>query len=434
MVTKASRSSGTVLVSIILILSFLTFQYFPYFGSYLREGWIVLLALFGCVYVLFFRGKYTHSLYKQFRFYTLVVICLSVYTSLMALKNYDQELFFGLLSQRSLLTCVAGLLLIECYRLKLISIQNIRDGFLFVCWFVFAVNIFLFLAVNPGNFSDVNGFAGGSASTRYYFHYQFDFIIFLFCYYFVFGLNRANTKYLLISLVSMAFLFFVVQKRAAIVALVFACAVHLVREFKLSKIVVVSQMVFLVLVLSIFGAYTFFPVQLDGLIEKFEDAFTVVLTGDLTSDASANTRILQLEIAKQYISENPILGNGRISVAWKDGYQTFINYRFFPSDMGVFGALFVYGILGCVVLAFQFYFPFAAFRVSRASRINEGENRTDLMLFMNTLIMITFYYFAYGIMHGTFFFEPGKLLIVSALLLISSIHFVRVRSNMDYST
>lgn len=419
----------TNLVAFLLAFSFLTFQYFPYFGNVTREIWLALLIPFFVLYVLFIQRNYSHAYYKQFKLYVIFVLLLGVYTSLSAFIYYDQPLLFGLLSQRSLITSVSGLLLIELFRRNVVTLRNIRDGFLYLAWLTFFINCLLFLFVRPEQFSDVAGFAGGSDFYKYYFHYQLEFTVFLFFYAFLKVLYQNRIGYSLVCLATLVFIVVVAQKRAAFFALLFAVSIYLLRKMDISRLIVVGQVALVFLVVLVGGTYFYNQDLLLGIYDRFADAVTVVTSGQLTSDDSANTRILQLEIAKEYIERNLFFGNGRISVAWKDGYQTFISYRFFPTDMGVFGATYVFGLFGLIFLLLQFYFPFAAVKLGKIGRAGKTPASSEVVLFVDAIVLMVFYHFAFGFMHGTFFFQPYKVLMLAAILYISSIQLNRSGRN-----
>jgi len=100
------------------------------------------------------------------------------------------------------------------------------------------------------------------------------------------------------------------------------------------------------------------------MAERYDDAFTVVLKGELSRDASANARLLETNIALPYIKGNWLFGNGDLSNQWEGGYKGRLGY-FYPSDIGMIGIIFIYGVAGLLFFYAQYIF---AIRYGRAKR------------------------------------------------------------------
>ena len=94
-----------------------------------------------------------------------------------------------------------------------------------------------------------------------------------------------------------------------------------------------------------------------NIINKFYDAFTVVFSGNTTDDPSANARLFEFALAQPYIIKNWIFGNGDISNQWNGGYKNILGY-FYPEDIGIIGVIYIYGVLGTILFALQFYFAY----------------------------------------------------------------------------
>jgi hypothetical protein len=81
----------------------------------------------------------------------------------------------------------------------------------------------------------------------------------------------------------------------------------------------------------------------------------VVLTQEEGDDPSANARISESISILPYIAKNWLLGNGDISNRWNGGYERIIGY-FFPADVGIIGAMFIYGLIGNIFCYIQVIF------------------------------------------------------------------------------
>ena len=93
------------------------------------------------------------------------------------------------------------------------------------------------------------------------------------------------------------------------------------------------------------------PGYLEMMSNMFAQSFQVLI-GEESTDMSANARIHESSVVFNYFESHPLsifFGTGRISHQWYGGYETLFGY-FFPSDLGPLGGIFLYGIIGLVVL------------------------------------------------------------------------------------
>jgi hypothetical protein len=77
-------------------------------------------------------------------------------------------------------------------------------------------------------------------------------------------------------------------------------------------------------------------------------------------DVSANARVLETLIAMPYVQKNPWFGNGNISNQWQGGNEHVLGGYFHPSDIGIIGVLFMYGVTGLLLFSWQYWFAIKA--------------------------------------------------------------------------
>src|SRR5690606_13427142 len=123
-------------------------------------------------------------------------------------------------------------------------------------------------------------------------------------------------------------------------------------------------------VLMGFGFYAFLmftsPEVIYENVKLFASAANVFLGGEIT-DGSALSRIYEFEIALRGFYKHPWLGNGFLSNQYNDGFAGMYDH-FFPTDIGIMGNLFLYGIIGTAF----FYIPFfAAYSYRKYLRSNQ---------------------------------------------------------------
>jgi len=138
---------------------------------------------------------------------------------------------------------------------------------------------------------------------------------------------------------------------------------------------------------------------------KFGDAINVVLTGEKTADASANARIVETLITMPYIAEHWAFGNGDLSNQWKGGFESRFGH-FYPSDIGIIGTFFLFGIIGVLLFSIQFMF---AVRYANRLPKNGGEHSALVSAAKGFLL----YHATHSLVTGKFvhFVEIGLLFI-----------------------
>lgn len=122
-------------------------------------------------------------------------------------------------------------------------------------------------------------------------------------------------------------------------------------NYSLSRFALTMIKLIIFLLMTLIVIQTIMPDYLERMGDLFMQMFTV-LTGEESHDMSANARIWQSLIVLDYFDAHPLsvlLGTGSVSNQWNDGYELIFGY-FHPSDIGLLGGLFVYGIIGFVFL------------------------------------------------------------------------------------
>jgi hypothetical protein len=148
--------------------------------------------------------------------------------------------------------------------------------------------------------------------------------------------------------------------------------------------------------------------KISELQTKFIEAMHVVMTGKESSDISANARIFEIALAEPYVNKNTLLGSGLLSNQWQGGFQDRLGY-FHPSDIGIYGVIFAYGILGLLLFSFQFYF---AWRYSNSS-LFKGKQYIHLS---DAMIGLLVFHAFYSITTGVFAFSFEQGLMMTAVL------------------
>jgi O-antigen ligase len=152
------------------------------------------------------------------------------------------------------------------------------------------------------------------------------------------------------------------------------------------------------------------PEKFNSMIGKYADAFSAIGGVDGVDDPSANARILQTAVALPLVEDNIFFGTGSVSNQWNDGYKGLFGY-FHPSDLGVLGIIFVYGVFGFAIFIFQYILMWRQ-KILLISAIHSRRNTRFLLAIMACLLFMLFS----SITTGSFAFSTEQSLFFLAIL------------------
>lgn len=334
--------------------------------------------LFSATHLIFlfilavFYGYYALEGIKTKRIATLTLICLPILmvpfiSAFQAKANFGQPFIIGLATGRLIFYTVSGAFLIYFLEQGKITIQQVEKSVIYVAIIYFIICLCLYLFVNPATLmhTDLVKYQTGKGFT-----YRLSplLTVFLLFYALFRGLIEKDKKFLYLTLffVVMGYLVIFVQGRSLLAAIVGTIGIFFLRNFSFMQ-----NLKFLMLaVLMGFGLYAFLmftsPEIIYENVELFMSAANVFLGGEVT-DGSALSRIYEFEIALRGFYRHPWFGNGFLSNQYNDGFAGLYEH-FFPTDIGIMGNLFLYGIIGTSF----FYIPFfAAYSYRKYLRSNE---------------------------------------------------------------
>lgn len=353
-----SRPFRLGVLALVLPLSFRTFQFFPGMPL-LQEAWFVLMALALPMVYLPWRLRTGRRLAWFESYVLLLMTVIPIWSAVAAHHEFSQPLLYGLLAQRGMVLVAAVPLMT---RMALdrgwLQFKDLKDALVLLAWGTMGIYLIMSLLLDPSAYFAAYGlgFVSGPGKNA---QFKFDvvFIIFGFYYYAFRGLRtHARTDHLL-SASFLLFLILVINGRSLLLFLIgvylFCAIIWTPRKAKLISLLPKIAISFAILWLSL---SLLVPEFTHSLVSKFSDAFTVVFTGEMTDDASANSRIQQTLVATPYIFKNWLFGNGIISAQWSGGFEIVIGDYFHPPDIGIIGILFLYGVVGTLLYSVQFIF------------------------------------------------------------------------------
>ncbi len=391
---------------VFFLISFSILKYIPGLVM-IKEGWIVATAIFLLTFYVAARLEKGTRIPQIEGYILILLVWVPTSSAIQSCSEFGQPLIYGLLAQRNIVLAISAIILLYLLRHNRITLPDVEQALVKLSWACLIIFILFTRIFDPGQFADAGkGFVIGSNIGEAAFKFNSTFIVFGFFYHIFNAFWRLNTKQVLLAAPFLLYLIFVDGGRSLLLSVLGAVIFFLYRWVSFGRFVKMIPRVFL-LAAVLFAVILFFKQDyMIGLAKKFYDAFTVVLTAQETMDVSATARISEILIAMPYVADHWAFGNGNLSNQWQGGFESRFGY-FYPSDIGIIGAVFLFGIFG--VLLFSFQFLFAVRYANRLPR-NGGEHGALICATKGFLL----YYALHSLVTGKFVHsvEIGLLFIV----------------------
>ncbi|MGE4546025.1 MAG: O-antigen ligase family protein [Pedobacter sp.] len=400
----------TSMLAIFFLLSFSTLKYLP---SMFLTAEIWFIAVFIFLVLVYFPKiaihKYYPSPFEKYGFFLLIYVPLV--SAFMASAEFGQPWIYSILAQRGLVLVGCMLIFLSFYRKGAFSLGDVERALLWLAWISLILCTLVVLFLDPRQFVDIPTFVVGVGDDLK-FVLPTTFLVFGLFYYVFSSFWQNSLRNLCLALLFFGYLIFGSGGRTQILAVIFSCLFFVIRWRSKSRLLVFLSRVSFIILLLISIACVSNSKKLTFLKEKFYSAYMVVLTAEKGSDISANSRIDQSNIALPYVKKNFMLGNGLISHQWNGGYKSLFDY-FHPSDVGLLGIMYLYGVVGLFVYAYQFRFA-----LQYSKRLpNHGGKWGNLICAVRGIL---FYYAITSLVTGQFVHSVGTLLIFIAILYSAS--------------
>lgn len=322
--------------------------------------WKVHALYLGCLLLFIYGYFLTVMMTKRSSAKILLIpvvfyLLLFFYPPIMANLNHGQPLVYGYLAGRNFITILSGLLIFLLLRNRVISIDDLVITFLAVAWTSLIYFFLLTRIVDESAHVDEMSNVGVSTHLGVRYVFNISFIVYGCIYYFQAMLTRLGVWNVASFISYFSYLVFIYKGRTTLAVVLFLLVLIMLRGLK-SRVKRIFGNTILVLVLLITGAFCGLALYGDSsFLEGFEESFNsawLALNGELGDDPSANSRIYQTEIITKYWSGGVwrlLLGTGQLSRQYNDGFIGTFGYLY-PSDTGLIGGTFVFGLLGIVLV------------------------------------------------------------------------------------
>ncbi len=349
------RNIKIIMLAFVFIFAMKFFQSTPFERLFFQ-----LQAIFLGLVFLFLLGYATTILLKKRQFnkvvlyYLLLIVIIPFYGAYRASIEFGQPFIYGFLSGRGWLLFGVGIWLYYILVTKKMTFKTMESAFAFMAWASFIIFSLFILTFDPSQLQsseESSKFVLMTQDRGFRFKFQTYFITFGAIYYFVKYSVRKNNIDLIFLFLFLGYIVFVVQGRIYIMTLAVTFLLYYWFNYSLSRFALAMIKLLLFIFATLIIIQIIMPDYLVRMGDLFAQMFTV-LTGEESQDGSANARIWQSLIVFDYFDAHPLsiwLGTGSVSNQWNDGYDSIFGY-FYPADIGVFGGLFLYGIIGFVFL------------------------------------------------------------------------------------
>ncbi len=402
-ILKKYLSTPMFVALLLVVFSLLINVPIPFLYTALNQLALFSFVLFLGFYTMKSLGKKRAS---RLLILTLLLLIVPVFGAIQANIYFGQPLIYGLLAERVKLFATAGivsLVMLENGFLDFKKMEQIVIRMAIVIFFLlFILNVFI-----PPELFEQYDFVIKTASKGYRYKLNQSLIVILYFYSLIRYVSEKDKKYLLMVLLILFYLVFLYKARSLTLSLVLASSFYLVQKVKLQSFIYSTIISVTALSILFYIGLILFPNQLNLVGTLFKSALNVFIGGEVT-DSSAMSRISQFEVASTGIANHPIFGNGFLSSQWNNGWEGKYGH-FYPSDIGWMGALYLYGIVGTLILCIPYF-------LSLKYALDLKKRKVEASHFVQGLFYTLLYFFIHSATAGFFVKKLGIIVFIFSLL------------------
>ncbi len=372
----------------------------PILYTTLNTLWLFILVFFLIYYSLSaFRKKQFSKIYLIL----MALLIVPVYGALNAKVIFNQPILYGLLAERPKVFAVGGFLIVVLLEKNWFSLKELERAILNVGTVFFSLVLFTALFVPKAILSNYD-FAVETISKGFRLNINHGLIVVLYFLSLVKSIFDFKLKHAVLALLIFLYIAFIYKARTLTLSVSFVTLLFFLQYLKANSLIKVFSILGSACVIGALLGFFFFSEELFKISELFISAFNVVLGGEVI-DPSSQSRISEFEIARNGFFNHPILGNGFLSSRFNGGFSGIYGH-FYPSDIGWFGMLFLYGVVGLII----YFIPFIN-TWFYSHRISAKKSP-----FILALRYVMFYFIIQGIVAGFLVKKLGMIFFVFALI------------------
>lgn len=344
---------------------------------------------------------------KGFQDYELIIMFIAIFFPLFSTFRaniiFGQPIIFGLLKERTWITIISGVVIISQLSNNRWSVKNLQTAFLFLSWTSLILFLYLYLFADPSQFD--KSFVLFPRYKLIHYNLSSYFVVFGLIYYFIKFIIQKKIKYLLLIMPLISFIVFFDKGRGLIVT-IFITIVLIILSYKKFKIKN-SALFITISLLLIIVIFSIFLSSSSQSVNSFKEIFKSLNFDEISLESSVKARIFQINTVMSFTIDHPDIifwGSGGLSKHWEGGFSKQFFY-FYPSDIGIIGVWFVYGLIGIIVVLIQVFIVFAG----------KGSNSNNLDPFYNTLKYFLIFILIKSLLTGLIAINPATFVIPASI-------------------
>jgi hypothetical protein len=370
-----TKDTGLFYINVVVLTIYLLFygspvlSITPIAGLYTIFSYVIVtvLVLFGLVYI------YDKVLIKKrFSGIDLMVVLMSMftfYTAFNANVVFDQPFLKGIfVAGKTYLPLISIFFIYYLLKSDKISIIQWNYATLIMCWVSLALNIVLMYTINPALYKDTDMVGYNPSKGGYVFNFPPGFIIYGLAYYFIDYVFNKNRISLFLSFILIAYILFLDKGRILFITTIGTLLIHMLWmvPIKTSLLRTFTILIFAgVMILIVF----FINEDLLAVVYKMFMVFVEAIFGIETGESSADARWIEIGTIISHWEKYP--GHIFFGVGMLPREELWLRFGYlYFTDVGIFGILFVFGIVGTILQYLFFIYPLRIIMKVRNFRYN----------------------------------------------------------------
>jgi hypothetical protein len=365
MVSLISNITRYTAIALLIIISFRIGLHTPLNNVIFMLEIVGIILFLGVFVWRLIRMSSTFGGISQYDYFILGLCLFPIIGGLCAMSEFGQPFHHGFIHQRDFYLILSGPFLLYLLQFRVISLKTLEKSLNVVAWSALIIFTLSTLIINPAPYLETDFVGYNSLKGGYIFKFVMSFIAYGFLYHLINYFRKKEVSQLVYSLLFLAYILFVRQDRSIIfITIATGIAFFFSEIFPTNK---VKYGIFLI----VFFTITFTTISLveTSYFEKFKNVISLI-QGEETNESSTNVRRAETALALPYIIKNPFFGNGELSNQWNGGYEKQMGY-FYPADIGIIGEIFVFGILGTIILNLQFLYGYRLARKVQTKKYDQ---------------------------------------------------------------
>lgn len=339
------------------------------------------------VYKVIYRIQQRNYAFTFFHIYLLVPIIINIQVAITTHFNFGQPFLIGLIPMSDLWLFYGCLFIYDLVKSGRISMDVVEDAYLGVAWTSLVFFYAMSLLTNPAQYKATSLAAGNSVKGgSVYYGFNMTMMFFGSIYYFIKAFMQKKYYFLVHSALFIVYIVFfrfdrtVMAVTAASMGLFFVLYVSIRDQF-----LAIIRFGIPLLLLVITGALVF-PDVYETYVLMFQDIYAT-LTGNEVDIGKESVRVYEMYVASKFLDDpmTYIVGCGKISQNWVEGGFNYFYGYFYPSDLGLIGMVFMFGIPGSILLYSQFFM--ALFYVVKTKLAKTNVFYLSLVFYLFTMFL-----------------------------------------------